>query len=118
MVGHEIASGGIESKGLPSSVSKEVVGELRNEFGGLIFTDSISMRGLRNKYILKEKEMFIDLIEAGNDIVIDSSKNPILNKTEKRIEKVIECIKKGFIDEKRIDDSVERILKSKGYKIL
>ena len=53
MVGHAIVSGAIDSKGKQSTISKEVIGELRKKFDGLIISDAISMMGLKLSYLLK-----------------------------------------------------------------
>lgn len=117
MVGHAIVSGAADSKGMPSSVSGELISELRKKFDSLIISDDASMRGLRNMYFFNERQLFIDLINAGNDIIIDASSwNFYYNYNfKKRIAYIEEAVKSGEISMARIDESVRRILKAKGY---
>jgi beta-glucosidase-like glycosyl hydrolase len=73
------------------------------------------MWGLRWSYLFSYGQLYIDLVKAGNDIIIDFSK-PFWVK--RRIAKLKKAVEKGEIQEKRIDQSVERILIAKGYKVI
>ena len=53
MVGHQEVIGEINSKGKPSSVSKEIISNI--DFPGLIISDEINMFGLRSWYLNKNK---------------------------------------------------------------
>ena len=117
MIGHAIVSGKINSKGKPSSVSPEVIRSLRNKFSGLIITDDINMLGIRLKYLFKKEKMCVDIVKAGNDLILDSWRtNP--KKVEKCIKAITKSIDSGEISEERINDSVKRILEAKGYKVI
>lgn len=94
----------------PASLSKQVVtGILREKlkYNGVIVTDDLCMASVRFQYGLGYAA--IKAVEAGNDILIV--------KDEKRVEKIIERIKRlvklNVIPEKRIDESVKRIIKLK-----
>ncbi len=119
MVGHPIVSGVVDSKGKPSSVSLEIISELKKKFDGLIISDDINMKGLKKEYFLKEKQLFIDLINAGNDIIINSYWHLFpKHNLNKKISYIEEAIKLGKIKEDRINESVRRILTAKGYNVI
>jgi len=119
MIGHPIVFGAVDSNRKPSSVSFEIISELRKKFDGLIISDDINMRGLRNKYFLRERQLFIDLINAGNDIIIDGSWHlfPAHN-LNKKISYIKKAVNEGKIEEEKIDESVRRILIAKGYNVM
>ncbi len=96
------------SDNIPAATDKEIMTNLlRNELGfkGVVTTDNIQMRGLLNKYELSEA--VIRCIEAGCDLMLFRSESPA---TIYVIEKVVEAVKSGRITEKRLDESVMRIL--------
>ncbi len=113
MVGHVVASGEIDSNGKPCSVSKECIDSIRNSgFNGLIITDEVNMKGLRNFYKSKE-EIYIDLINSGNDIILDFSLTP--RRLDKLLKQLEIDITSGKIDIEKVDESVTKILNAKGY---
>jgi len=113
MMGHQAVKGEIDSKAKPSSVSKEVISNLDN-FKGLIISDEVNMVGLRSTYLRKNK-MYGDLINSGEDIILDFKLKPL--STYKLILNIEEQVDKGIISKEKIDESVKKILLSKGYKI-
>lgn len=117
MIGHAIVSGQINSKKKPATVSPEVITNLRNNFDGIIITDDINMLGLRLKYLFRRKQMCVDIVKAGNDIILDSWKTKERN-VKKCINAIVKSVEKGEINEKQIDTSVIRILKQKGYEVI
>lgn len=123
MVGHPVVYGALDSNGKPASVSSEVIEPLREKFDGLIITDAISMWGLRKNYLFRFDKVYIDLINAGNDVIIDealwfSPWTSTPSKIKKRISVTAEAVRNGEIPEGRIDESMERILKAKGYEVV
>ena len=114
MVGHPVVFGAIDSKGKQCTVSPEVISILRKKFDGLIITDNISMTGLKSSYS-NFKEVYPDLVRAGNDIILDCHSESTYDKIIERIIEIEKSVKKGEISEERIDDSAKRILKAKGY---
>src|SRR3989338_3056465 len=118
MIGHPIVFGAIDSKGKQSTISPEIILPLRKKFNGLIITDDIHMMGLRS-YLLNFNKVYIDLVKAGNDILLEATHR--FTKYEgikKRIENLERAIKKGIVSEERINESVKKILEIKGYKIV
>ncbi len=95
-------------KGLPSTLSKNVItGLLREElhFRGLVFTDSMVMRGVSANFT--PGDATLRAVEAGVDMIllpvdISASFNAIKS-----------AVQSGQISESRIDDSVRRILGAK-----
>jgi beta-N-acetylhexosaminidase len=114
MIGHQIVSGELNSNGKPSSVSKEVIGNLGN-FSGLIISDEINMVGLKRFYLLSKKRLYRDLINSGENLILDFRLTPV--SAYKLLDKLEKLVGNGRIDEDKIDQSVKKILMAKGYKI-
>ena len=115
MIGHQIVSGEINSKRKPASVSREVIESLKEKgFNGLIISDEVNMLGLRSFY-LKKENMYKELINSGENLILDFELNArsayaLMNEIEK-------MIRNKEIDEEKINLSVKKILKAKGYVI-
>ncbi len=98
----------IESEGLPSTLSHKILtGILRDEmkFEGVIFTDAMNMRGVTARY--PEGEAAVRAIKAGADIVLYPPS------VEKAFTAIKAAVQSGEIAERRIDQSVLRILRAK-----
>lgn len=104
MIGHlNIPS--FDKSGLPSSLSKEIVTNLLQDklgFSGLIFTDGLAMTGVST-----QKDMSVNAILAGNDVLL----GPISSSKEFRALK--EAVTKGIISEEMLAHKVKRILSYK-----
>jgi beta-N-acetylhexosaminidase len=112
MVSHQIVTGVLDSKGNPSSVSKEIVSTINDSI--LIIADEINMAGLKEFYPDKT-EMYVDLINSGEDLILDFRLNSVrLYEIIKNIEQAVE---QGKISEEEIDKSVRKILIKKGYTV-
>ena len=115
MVSHLITTGEVDSKGIPSVVSRKAIQEIREKgYNGLIISDEIHMLGLK-KYYDSIDEMYIAVFQAGNDVVLNFDRDP--NEVYRMIKVIKEAVKKGVIDEDDIDASVTRILETKGFKV-
>ncbi|MFP4199157.1 MAG: beta-N-acetylhexosaminidase, partial [Halanaerobium sp.] len=104
-----------KEEGIPATLSKSVLTDLlRDElkFEGLIITDCMEMNAIVNTFGTVEGA--VRTIEAGSDTVLVSHS---YQQQKKAIEAVIEAVKSGRISEKRIDQSVKRILTLKGKRI-
>ncbi|MBT3814134.1 glycoside hydrolase family 3 protein [Candidatus Woesearchaeota archaeon] len=112
MVTHIIAFGEVDSKGVPSVVSEEAVGQLKDEYSGLIVTDDTMMLGLRN-FFPSTEDMYVAVFKAGNDLIINFDEDP--NEIKHMIEVVQGAVLAGEIPQEQIDDSVKRILEAKGF---
>ena len=114
MVSHIIVTGEINSKGVPSVVSPDVMKKLREDYDGLIITDDTMMLGLRNFYDSVD-DMYIAVWKAGADIVLNFDEDP--NEMYRMILVVAEAVRSGEISEENIDASVTRILEAKGFVV-
>lgn len=104
---------------LPATLSKPILtGLLREQMGyrGIIITDSMTMAGVAN-YFGGVPKAAVKAVDAGADIILLT---PALT-TEEQLDvhkAIVEAVKEGTILEKRIDQSVRRILAVKAkYKL-
>ena len=98
----------LEPNGDPSTLSKKVLtGMLREELGfqGVIATDSLRMEGVRKKY--SDAEIAVRAVEAGADVLLDPQQ-PVV-----QYQAVLDAVRDGRLSERRIDESVRRILTMK-----
>ncbi|WP_373518389.1 glycoside hydrolase family 3 protein, partial [Pricia sp.] len=111
MVGHlEVPALEIE-KGLPSSLSEQIIsGVLKEEMGfkGLVFTDALNMKGVTDHG--KNGDAELAAFMAGNDILL----MPLDVKKAK--DKLAKAYDKGKISDERLSTSVKKILQAK-YKV-
>ncbi len=114
MVSHIITNGSVDSLGIPSVVSSEVIMPLKENFSGLIISDEINMLGLKDFYPSID-EMYIAVFKAGNDLVLNFNEDP--NEIYRMIIIVKEAVENGDISEEQIDASVTKILKLKGFNV-
>ncbi|REC46330.1 glycoside hydrolase family 3 protein [Chryseobacterium pennipullorum] len=97
-------------KGIPASVSKNIItGLLKEKLGykGLIITDALNMGAVANKY--KPGELDALAFKAGNDIMLFSQG---VSEGKKLIQKSID---KGEISQSRVEESVKKILLTKYF---
>jgi beta-N-acetylhexosaminidase len=97
-----------QEKGVPSTLSKNVItGVLRDElhFGGLVFTDAMTMRGVSANFT--PDDATLRAVEAGDDIILHP---PDVAASFNAIKSAVQS---GRVSIKRIDDSVRRILTAK-----
>ena len=102
-------------KGVPATLSYNVLtGLLRRELGfaGLIISDCMEMKAITNSFGTIEGSVMS--IEAGSDMILVSHS---LDKQKAAIKAVVKAVKEGRITEKRINQSVLRILKLKRKRI-
>lgn len=95
-------------KGLPSTLSRNVVtGVLRDElhFQGLVFTDSMGMRGVSANFT--PGDAAVRAISAGVDMVLTPPDVPAAFNALKA------AVQSGQISEERVNESVRRILRAK-----
>lgn len=95
----------------PATLSYNLITEiLRNDmkFSNVVITDDMCMKAITNR--LSVEEASIKSIKAGSDIILIGSD---IGKTKSVIEKIKLEVETNEISEKRIDESVYRILKLK-----
>tara|TARA_Y100000310_G_C20630568_1_gene788398 strand:- start:749 stop:1774 length:1026 start_codon:yes stop_codon:yes gene_type:complete len=115
MVSHLIVSGETISKGIPSVVSEDVIDELKKDNLGLIISDDTMMLGLRNFYDNVDN-LYIDVFKAGNDLILNFDEDPL--EIYRMILVIKSAVEDGRISEEKINDSVRKILESKGLIVL
>ena len=93
----------------PASLSPEVVELLREDMGfeGLLITDGLEMGAIVDYSGANTGKICVMAVIAGVDVLC-APKNPVSDYNA-----VLEAVRSGVIDERRIDESVRRILKLK-----
>lgn len=88
---------------VPSSISPKINKILRQDLGfdGVITTDDLDMAGLAD--FVNQDEAAYQVLKAGNDVIMGSSYSS-------QIPYLLDKVKSGELTEKRIDQSVKRIL--------
>ncbi len=109
MVGH-LYLPNLDKEYIGTLSNKIVTGLLKNKLGfdGVVITDDMNMEGVKGNYTTRESA--VKAIEAGNDIVLVSTG---FQEQKSGIDGVLQAVKDGKITEKRIDESVYRIIKLK-----
>ncbi len=107
MTAHIVMSG-ISSLPLPATLNPEIITDIiRKEFGfdGLVISDALEMGAIRENYTPEESA--VAGIKAGLDILL-MPENQI-----SAFKALIDAVQRGEISEKRIEESVYRILRTK-----
>lgn len=110
MVAHLYVPSLESGKGVPASVSKNIItGLLKDKLGykGLIITDALNMGAVANKY--KPGELDAMAFKAGNDIMLFSQG---VSEGKKLIQKAID---NKEISQNRVEESVKKILLTKYF---
>ena len=110
MIGHLNVPAFDNEKNLPASLSYNVVTKLLKEklgFEGLIITDALNMKAVTNYF--KPGEECVQAFKAGNDILL----MPV--DIRAGITAIYNALKSGEISEKRLNDSVRKILSAKRW---
>ncbi|MEH7011997.1 glycoside hydrolase family 3 protein [Neobacillus niacini] len=97
----------LDNSGLPATLSKPILTDLLREemgFNGLIITDSLGMSGAN---VVPPERVPVEAFKAGADILL----NP--PNVEVAYNGMLEAVTSGEISEKRLDESVYRILEAK-----
>ena len=88
----------------PASLSKKVIDIIREQgFDGVIYTDSLAMMGILQKF--GEAEAMAMALMAGNDIVLPNYRTS----TEAVYEMMLDCYRRGLISDERLDEACRRI---------
>jgi beta-N-acetylhexosaminidase len=113
MVGHVIVSG-VDTL-YPASLSAKHIHILRNglKFNGIIFTDDLQMKSVADRYTLKDRVTLA--VNAGDTVLVFSNNmgtyDPELFFQVRAI--IMAGVKDGSIDQSKIDDAYDRIMKIK-----
>lgn len=94
----------------PASLSQKVIDMIRSRgYDGLIFTDSLAMMGILQKY--GEENVYGMAIAAGNDIVLPNYRTSVENAFEMLHQNYLD----GVFSEKRLDEAVRRVLAAQAF---
>ncbi|RNA60606.1 glycoside hydrolase family 3 protein [Chryseobacterium nematophagum] len=110
MVAHLYVPNLESGKGIPASVSKNIITNLLKEklgYKGLIITDALNMGAVANKY--KPGELDAMAFKAGNDIMLFSQG---VSEGKRLIQKALDD---GEITPSRLEESVKKILLTKYF---
>jgi beta-N-acetylhexosaminidase len=109
MVDHGIFPS-VDPEGYPASLSKKVIGLLRREgFDGLVYTDSLAMMAILQKY--GEAGAMVLALNAGNDIVLPNYRTP----TKTVYEMMVKAYYDGEIDKDRLDEAVRHVMEAEAW---
>lgn len=108
MVGHlDVPS--IDKTGTPASLSEPIVTELLKRkmgFDGLVFTDALEMKGAKSR---DGSNNCVAALAAGADVLLGS----LSPSTD--IDAVVAAVSSGRISERRVEESVRKVLTHKYY---
>lgn len=110
MVGHLEVPAYEPKKGLPATLSKNIVTKLlKNQLGfsGLVITDAMNMHGVTKHF--KSGPATLKAVEAGNDIILFPPDEAAA------ISAIFNAAETGRLSEERIDYSVRKILAAKKW---
>jgi len=100
----------LDPSGVPATLSKPILtGVLRGELGftGVIYTDALTMQGVRDAY--SDAEIPVLALEAGADVLL----MPAEGAMDDAYQGVLDAVRRDRISERRIDASVRRVLELK-----
>ncbi len=98
----------LEPERIPATVSRRIVTDLLRtglRFRGIVATDAMDMQGLTQMF--PPGEAAVRALEAGNDLLL------IPQDPRAAVRAVLEALRSGRLDRRRIDRSVMRILEAK-----
>ena len=91
----------------PATLSKKTIDIIRNMgFDGVLFTDSLAMMGILQKY--GEENVYGMAVAAGNDVILTNYRTP----TKDCYEMLLKNYRDGLFTEERLDEAVRRVLKA------
>ncbi len=89
----------------PASLSKKVIDIFRKDgYDGLIYTDSLAMMGILQKY--GEAKAMVLALEAGNDIILPNYRTHVKDVYQM----MLDAYKEGLISDDRLDDAVRHVM--------
>jgi beta-N-acetylhexosaminidase len=103
-----IAVPALDAPDVPATLSKPIITAVLREqlgFNGIVVTDALEMGGVAKGY--SAAEAALKSLEAGVDVLL------MTPEPERALNAVLAAVRSGRISQKRIDESVERILAAK-----
>ena len=100
----------VDPDGYPASLSKKVINLIRREgFDGLIYTDSLAMMGILQKY--GEDGAMVLALNAGNDIILPNYRTP----TKVVYDMMVKAYYEGKIEEDRLNEAVRHVMAAEAW---
>ena len=102
MVGHLEVPVFEPRKGLPSSLSRNVVHDLLTrelKFQGLIFTDALAMKGVSGNSSIR-----LQALKAGNDLLL------VPRRIKEEVEAILDAVKRGDLKETDVERKCRKVL--------
>lgn len=102
MVGHLEVPVFEPRKGLPSSLSRNVVHDLLTrelKFQGLIFTDALAMKGVSGN-----SSICLQALKAGNDLLL------VPRRIKEEVEAILDAVKRGDLKETDVERKCRKVL--------
>lgn len=94
----------------PASLSKKVIDIIRRYgYEGVVFTDSLAMMGILQKY--GEANAYGLAIAAGNDIILPNYRTPVKEAFEMLVKEYYD----GAFSEERLNDAVRHVLAAQAF---
>ena len=94
----------------PASLSPKVIGIIRRlGFDGLVFTDSLAMMGILQKY--GEAGAMVRALMAGNDIILPNYRTPM----ETVYSMMLDAYRNGQITDEALDAAVRRVMRAEQW---
>jgi beta-N-acetylhexosaminidase len=112
MTGHIVVPS-LDPSGLPATLSEPILtGVLREELGfdGVIYTDALTMEGVRAEF--SDAEIAVGALQAGADVLL----MPFEGSMDEAYGAVLAAVEDGTLSEDRLDESLRRILELKWYR--
>jgi beta-N-acetylhexosaminidase len=103
----------LDPSGLPATLSEPILtGVLREELGfdGVIYTDALTMAGVRAEFT--DAEIAVRALQAGADVLL----MPFEGSMDEAYGAVLDAVEDGTLSEDRVDESLRRILELKWYR--
>lgn len=100
-----VSAPALDESETPATLSRPILTDLlREEFGfdGVVVTDAMWMRAIRDHY--DDAEAALSALRAGADIIL------MPPEPDRTVEHILDAVRHGHLDEDRIDDSVRRVL--------
>jgi beta-glucosidase-like glycosyl hydrolase len=100
-----VAYPALDPSGIPATLSRPILdGVLRQRLGfrGVICSDSLIMAGVRDRFA-NEGEMALAVLSAGVDLLLD------IDDPERVVEFLSDCVERGTLDERRVDEAFARV---------
>lgn len=96
----------------PASLSKKVIDIIRRRgYDGLIYTDSLAMMGILQKY--GEANAMALALMAGNDIILPNYRTPM----RRAYEMMLESYEQGLITDEALDAAVRRVMRAEQLSV-